>query len=246
MEKIFDEKLKYNPSKIQKILTELISSFLYVFVSCFAFEIFSTTSQPIILNGIAIFLTRSAIICMFYKLTGAITKPIYDLSFYFLSDLGYIDLIYNLISQFIGGILASLVLLSFFGETSSLGRPIITISIYRAFSIEIFGTIILVFINLMLLKRTSLYKSKFIVQNALISGGMEGIIVMLCIPFSGGSLDWYRYLCPSIISNDYNNYDWIYIVGPLIGCIFSALLYWLIYEYAIPQPSKWKTSVIVY
>jgi glycerol uptake facilitator-like aquaporin len=64
---------------------------------------------------------------------------------------------------------------------------------------------------------------------ALAIGGALGSAVMVIAPLTGAAFNPARAFGPAIVSGEWENFFLTYVLGPVLGALVAALLYFLIY-----------------
>ena len=59
-------------------------------------------------------------------------------------------------------------------------------------------------------------------------GATLGLIVMVGGPLTGGSFNPARWFGPALVSSHWTD-AWLYIVGPLVGAVAAAFIYWYLF-----------------
>jgi glycerol uptake facilitator protein len=62
----------------------------------------------------------------------------------------------------------------------------------------------------------------------IVIGGTLGFIVMVGGPLTGGSFNPARWFGPALVSGTWDD-AWLYIIGPLVGGVLAAVLYWYLF-----------------
>ncbi len=163
----------------------------------------------------------------------------------------------RIVAQFIGGIVASALFLTVFGPDSSLGRPII-VGIFAipagafpagAFAYEIIGSSIFLLIIISILHGEMSFKTgtetERVSHPAATISGAYAFLILIGTRISGGGLNMFEHLAPTLISNKWDhlddtndgvtdkNVDWIWYVAPLIGVAVALLIYWVLFYISV-------------
>ncbi len=145
-------------------------------------------------------------------------------------------------AQFVGAIVAALLLLAIFGGGSDLGRPLVGPGFEwgRAFGFEIIGTTIILGVHLYFIwgyGRISheKWEKKGLKLTAIPVGLTHLVLSAIGAFISSASFNWWRHFGPTVISNTWNadgdpsrNVDWIWYVGPIGGAAVALGSFWLV------------------
>lgn len=139
-------------------------------------------------------------------------------------------------AQILGAIVAAaLVECMFPGKIGTVNTTLsLGVSIAQGVFIEMFLTTILVFSILMLAAE----KSKVTFMAPLGIGLALFVAELAGVAYTGGAVNPARALGPAVVSRSFVGYHWIYWVGPFLGSLATAGLYWFLkffkYEEANP------------
>jgi glycerol uptake facilitator protein len=70
-------------------------------------------------------------------------------------------------------------------------------------------------------------------------GATLGLVVMVIGPLTGAGINPARWFGPALVSGEFDDF-WLYILGPLVGGVLAALIYWALFVEgrlgAVPPP----------
>jgi aquaporin NIP len=126
-----------------------------------------------------------------------------------------------LIAQAVGTLFAGILLFLFYGSKSSLGTPALSmdVSIMNGFAIEFVCTIVLSFVILFTTTYNSHKEAAFPIGLAIFSSYLLGA------DRNGAAFNPWRWLGPAVISQRFQPYAWIYVIGPIAGFLVGAQLF---------------------
>jgi aquaporin NIP len=123
-------------------------------------------------------------------------------------------------AQLLGGVAASLVLRSLFGDVANLGTTLPSGSATQSLVLEILLTLFL-----MVVVTAVATDTRAVGQAAAIAiGGTIILEVLWAGPISGASMNPVRSLAPAAVSGIWTD-QWIYVVGPMAGAALGVLVY---------------------
>jgi glycerol uptake facilitator-like aquaporin len=207
--------------------------------------IFST--NPILIlfiaiaNGFAIYTVYSAYSRFRAGYTNIITAIIYLVATEYRKRGPFIllKIILFFVAELIGSIIGVLFIWAIIGDRGTdFGKPVIgpNVSVGQAFGYEIFGTFIYLIVSIV-----ANLKFETEPDRSLVSGLTLFIVVLVGIPISGASLNYFRHFASALVSNSWQKTDWIYYIGPTIGgisaAIFITILMYVDYRYPYSYPS---------
>jgi len=205
----------------QRLSAELFGTFLLTFVAAGA-EIIDVSSQHRI-GHIAKYLSPALLVmAMIYsisEISGAHINPAVTVAFYLRGIFPLKRVPGYLAAQFLGGVLAALLLKVFFGALLPEGasKPGPNVALWVAFSMETLLTTILIFVII----RTAEEKPVIGPQAAIAVGGTIALCGLFASPISGASMNPARSLGPQLVSGMIEN-SWMYVLAPLLGAAIAV------------------------
>ncbi len=208
-----------NPN-IKNYLIELVGTFILVYAITSAATVYSKSGQLGVI-GIGLvhaFVLTAIVFAIGYK-SGAHVNPAVTVAFLITKRMRFIDGLFYIIFQIIGGIMAAAVVFIIFGSaiSSSVTLPAGD-NVLRAFTLEIVMTFTLVYI---VLTTAATASNKIGPLAGLAIGLTLGFNVIFGGSISGGSLNPARSFGPALITGDFS-YNWIYWIAPVIGSLIAA------------------------
>lgn len=153
-------------------------------------------------------------------ISGAHFNPAVTLAFAAARHFPSRHVIFYWIAQFLGGILAISALTILLPPGSTFGATVPSIPLAQAFCWEILLTFLLMFVIIAVATDTR--------AEGTMAGAAIGGTVMLDSfvggPLTGASMNPARSLAPAIFEGRLDVF-WIYLIGPVLGAVFAALLY---------------------
>jgi len=208
---------------MKKYIAETIGTFSMIFCGCGAIVINDFTGGTITHPGVAITwgLIVMAMIYAFGDISGAHFNPAVTVGFAVAKKFNWNEVPKYIIAQFIGAMIASLILLYLFPE-SDLGATIPTIEPLKVFIIEL----LLSFFLMVVIINVSTGSKEI----GLIAGIAVGSVILLEAMFAGpltkASMNPIRSLAPALASGNFTHL-WVYLSAPFIGmflAVFSCKL----------------------
>ena len=214
------------------VAAELVGTFLLVLAGT-AVAVAAVLNRPIagpaensLAVGLAFGLMLVALVAALGHISGAHFNPAVTLGLAVSGKFPWRFVLGYLIAQFVGAILAAVVVWGAFGPNArriaALGAtfPAPGASVGQVFLIEAVITFLLVFIITAV--ATDKRVPAPVVAPAI--GFALGVAVLIGGPVSGGAVNPARALGPMIVAGRYTD-AWIYLVAPVVGGIIAALLY---------------------
>ncbi|MFT6069688.1 MAG: aquaporin NIP [Bacteriovoracaceae bacterium] len=207
--------------QVPQYVAEFIGTFFLVFFGCGSMilgELYPTYDSgfiPVIWGG--------SVAMMIYAvghISGAHFNPAVTLAFWSVKRFPAKRVPGYLISQILGGLLASLVHLVIFGASSKFGATELSLSLSGGIIVEVILSFALMFVIIS------------VATDSRAVGEMAGIAigttVALCAfvggPLTNASMNPARSIAPAIMSGNYTNL-WVFIVAPILGAVLGAKIY---------------------
>jgi aquaporin Z len=177
-----------------------------------------------------------AVMAMIWALSGvsgAHLNPAVSLGFFFRRVFSGSLVVPYVAMQFIGAIIAALILQAMFPGHLALGisKPQPPFSDLQAFATEVLLTGFLAFTILGTMDQKAVVGK----NDALAVGGIVALCGLGFSPLSGASMNPARTLGPMIVSGDFTR-AYVYLIAPVIGAAIAAVICRLIY--GAPKPSS--------
>ncbi len=205
---------------MNKYFCEFLGTFALVFAGTGAIVINDYSAGVITHLGIAL-VFGMVVMAMIYAVgdvSGAHINPAVTVAFWLAKRLPGREVAPYIISQVLGGLLASAILLLVFSGHKTLGATIPSIDGVKAFGFEIVLTFLLMFVIIHVSEGA---KEKGLMAGAAI-GAMVGLEAMFAGPVTGASMNPARSLAPALVSGELQHL-WIYLTAPFIGASLAIL-----------------------
>ncbi|KAH6654454.1 aquaporin [Truncatella angustata] len=174
---------------------------------------------------------------VFFRISGGLFNPAVTLGMMLVGAVTYIRGMLIVISQILGAIAASAVVLALFPgplnvRTSLAGGT----TVVQGLFIEMFLTAMLVFAIFMLAAEK--HRATFIAPVGI------GLALFICelmgVYYTGGSVNPARTFGPCVVLGSFYSYHWIYWVGPILGSLLATGFYLLVkaLEYETVNPDQ--------
>lgn len=205
--------------KTNLLASESAGTFILVFAGCGAIVVNDLYGGALGHVGVnTVFgLVVMAVIYSLGNVSGAHINPAVTIAFYFAGRLERKLVLPYVCAQFIGAIVAALLLRVLFPEHGNLGSTVPDIDLPRAFLLEVVITFTLMFV---VLNVSTGHQEKGIMAGAAV-GGAVALLALFASPVTGASMNPARSLGPNLVSM---NLDviWLYLVAPVIGAVLAA------------------------
>jgi aquaporin Z len=225
----------------QRYAAELLGTFVLVFVGCTSIIGAQQAAAPVLL--VAAFAFGIALLAGLYafgEVSGGHFNPAVSLAMFLDKRLRVYDLIGYLVAQFVGGILAALVLL--LGTSQDQVASTATVPGFEgdgtAFLMELVFTAIFVAV---ILHASARFKFG---SSALLAIPLTLVAVHLAaIPFSGSSVNPARTLGPDLVGNEWDGFL-IYLIAPPLGAALAWAAHAYIVKGRVPPPEAAVAEVL--
>jgi aquaporin Z len=216
----------------RRLLAELLGTFALTLVAAGG-EVIAVISGGEVIPAARAVAPGLLVMAMIYTLgsqSGAHFNPIVTLAFTLRQDFPWKRVPGYWGAQFVGAVLATLLLRMLFGQVGHLGATLPHHGIIQALVMEIVLTFLLVTVIL-----GTATNHRLTGPNAAIAaGGTIALLGLFAGPISGASMNPARSLGPFLVSGQLAG-AWIYIVGPLAGGLLAVLVAWLLRGRTTPE-----------
>jgi aquaporin Z len=207
---------------VRKYAAEIIGTFGLVFAGTGAVVIDAVTGGGVTHVGVALTfgLIVMAMIYAVGDVSGAHLNPAVTLGFLLSGRLPGRCVIPYIASQLTGAVLASLFLLTLFGNHASLGATLPIGSAWQSFGLEAVLTGILMFVILCV----STGPKEVGTMAGIAVGGVIALEALFAGPICGASMNPARSLAPALVSGNFHAL-WVYLVAPVLGAVAAVPLW---------------------
>lgn len=209
---------------MKRYWAELIGSFILVFVGTGAIMINDITGQVTNLGiGLSFGLVVMVVIYSIGDISGAHINPAVTIAFWISKKFEGKDVIFYVLFQIIGAVLASCMLYFILPESNTMGETLVKDGNWiQSFILEFFLSLILMFV---ILNVSTGSKEKGIIAGISI-GAVVAFEAIFAGPICGASMNPARSIAPAIFGDA--SFLWVYIVATTLGAISSVFVYKLI------------------
>jgi aquaporin NIP len=216
--------MKMDSWLLRRSVAELVGTFVLVLAGCGAVMVNTQTGA---LGHIGVAFTFGMAILTMIAAVGHISgghfNPAVTIAFAITRHLPWRDVLFYVIGQFIGAILAALTLRVLIGDVASLGTTLPSGTALQSFGVEILLTATLMFVIISVATDTRAVGA----PAALAIGFTILLDALWGGPISGASMNPARSLGPALVSGVLTD-QWVYLLAPIIGAALGGLLYqWL-------------------
>ncbi|MCL7030316.1 hypothetical protein MKW94_011701 [Papaver nudicaule] len=212
----------YPPGFVNKVVAEMVATFLLVFATCGAAALSNSDEGRVSKLGASIVggLIVTVMIYAVGHVSGAHMNPAVTCAFAAVRHFPWKQVPIYAAAQLTGALIASFTLLKLLHPIKNVGTTSPSGTDLQALVMEIVVTF-----SMMLITSAVATDTKAIGELAGIAVGSAVCITsILAWPVSGGSMNPVRTLGPAIASEHYKGL-WVYMVGPFVGTLLGASFY---------------------
>jgi aquaporin Z len=220
--------------KMQKYLAEVLGTFTLVGVGSFAI-ISASAADTLGIVSIALGFGLALLIGLyaFGEVSGGHYNPAVSLAMFLDRRLSLEDMIGYWISQAVGAVLASIVVLIAYDDNIVAATTTQATDTWAAIVVEVMLTALFVAV---ILQST---KSERVRGSALIAIPLALVAIhVAAIPISGASVNPARSLGPALVGTEFSDF-WIYLIAPPIG----AVLGWIAHKVVIEGDTNFRDDL---
>jgi aquaporin Z len=208
----------------RRYVAELLGTFTLVFIGSISILAALAANQPLVLVAALGFgLALLAGLYAFGEISGGHFNPAVSLAMFLSGRLDAPSFLRYVIAQLAGAILASLAVLTAFGQDDVAATTTTATAGWDAFWLELIMTALFVSVIL----QSS--RSQRVFGTAVIAIPLTLVAIHLAaIPTSGSSVNPARSLGPALVGNEWSDF-WIYLTAPLIGAAIGAAIHLYLY-----------------
>lgn len=206
----------------RRLFSEVMGTFLLLLVAAGSGMMNAAFGDPISRTAavVAPGLMVMAMILFMGRVSGAHFNPAVSVAFALRGDFPWRRVPGYIIAQFVGAVLAVVLLQAIIGESAANGAtyPAQSTTDVAAFLMEVILTFGLVSVIL----GTASGAQNVGIIGALGVGGYVALAGLWASPLSGASMNPIRSLAPDLVASDFTAY-WVYLAGPLLGAAVAVV-----------------------
>jgi aquaporin Z len=206
----------------RRLFSEVMGTFLLLLVAAGSGMMNAAFGDPISRTAavVAPGLMVMAMILFMGRVSGAHFNPAVSVAFALRGDFPWRRVPGYIVAQFVGAVLAVLLLQAIIGESAANGAtyPAQSTTHVAAFLMEVILTFGLVSVIL----GTASGAQNIGIIGALGVGGYIALAGLWASPLSGASMNPIRSLAPDLVASDFTAY-WVYLAGPLLGAAVAVV-----------------------
>lgn len=235
--------------KIKKFVSELLGTFLLVFLGTTAYALLGSTGlgstystvAGIIGIAMAFGLAMTFVYYMFSSISGAHVNPAVSIAMYFNGEITLVELLIYIVAQLVGALGASGLLVGILkcipsvsittlgiGQNGYSSLSMIALDVKGAIIVEAVLTFMFVLVYLHVVNDVRLEK-----VSGLLIGLALTLVTMIGVPFTGASINPARSFGPAVVMKILGkgtalNQLWVFVLAPLIGALVAYIVYKLL------------------
>ncbi|MCO5602606.1 hypothetical protein L7F22_056740 [Adiantum nelumboides] len=214
-----------NAGILQKVGAELISTYILVFAGCGAAMVDEKSGGAITHFGVAAAFGLVVMIMIYSvgHISGAHMNPAVTLAFATVRHFPWAQVPAYIGAQVVAAISAAFSLRLILGGAAKIGATIPVGSDVQSFAMEVITSYILMFVVSAVATDTRAIGE----LAGLAVGSAVALDAIFAGPICGASMNPARSIGPAVASYDFKSL-WVYIVGPILGCLLGAWSYTMI------------------
>ncbi|KAL7208284.1 hypothetical protein ACSBR1_030107 [Camellia fascicularis] len=231
------------PNTFQKIIAELMGTYILVFIGCGAALVDREKTLTIV--GIAMLwgLVLMVVIYTLGHISGAHVNPAVTIAFATARKFPLIQVPMYVLAQLLGATLACLTLRVLFNDQAVDMRP--TVTQYSSSTTDLQAVILEFIISFFLM-----FTISGVASDHRANQGFAGIAIgatvafnsLVAGPITGASMNPARSIGAAVISGVYKNL-WVYVASPILGAMAAALAYSLLRQPEIEKSKETSKSL---
>ena len=210
-------------SLVFALFGEFAGSFAIAFIGCYGAILSNSSTLPYasFIGGLFSGATLTLCIYMLTKISGAHVNPAITIAFYLLNKIKAKRVSVYIAVQFMGSILAGFILFSLIGSDARVGlsAPNTNIDLSHAFAVEVYVS------SMMMLVILFPFSKQIEFAKPALIGSIVMVNIWLFGSEFGAAMNPIRAFGPNIFYPSYWPIIWIYLFGPMIGCLAITLLF---------------------
>ncbi|GMP80255.1 hypothetical protein CsSME_00035425 [Camellia sinensis var. sinensis] len=231
------------PNTFQKIVAELMGTYILVFIGCGAALVDREKTLTIV--GIAMLwgLVLMVVIYTLGHISGAHVNPAVTIAFAAAQKFPLIQVPMYVLAQLLGATLACLTLRVLFNDQAVDMRP--TVTQYSSSTTDLQAVILEFIISFFLMFTISGVASDHRANQGFAGIAIGATVVfnsLVAGPITGASMNPARSIGAAVISGVYKNL-WVYVASPILGAMAAALAYSLLRQPEIEKSKETSKSL---
>ncbi len=201
-------------------ISEALGTFTLVFCGTAAMAVNEITQGAVTHVGVGItwgFIVI-AMIYAFGEISGAHFNPAVTIAFAYAKKFPWKEVPKYILFQFIGAMVASLLVWYLFPESKTLGGTQTILPPFKAFVLEY----LLTFFLMLVIINVSTGSKETGIMAGMAIGGVVMLEALFAGPMTNASMNPIRSLAPAIVSTNFTNL-WLYLTAPILGAITAVI-----------------------